>query len=119
MTEVNNPRSVSHLFFPGTVVFGPAASPAAFAALDISAVVGVRSALVLIKAVQTGGAVNTIKIRMDGDAIVPTGVGCAAGQIAVGDSLYLICPTSAAGILDWDTQQAETITLTVLAYGVP
>ena len=117
MTEVVNPRQVPHLFFINAVVFGPAASPNVWTNLDLSAWVGARKALVFVLCVQTGGAANTIEFRPNGHGVDVVGVG--SSTLAGSFDSILAFITDAAGIIEWQTNATENLTLTVLVYGRP
>jgi len=104
------------LKFPGTVVHN-AIGPAAWTDLDLSAVVGSRKALVVIRSLNGSGGNSHIYSRTNGDTLNKTdGISIVLSQLSGRDDL-LVVYTDASGIIEWYVSNvAGTHTLTVEAF---
>ncbi len=113
--EVYNPSVVVH--FPGVGVFD-AIPPAVMTDLDLSAVVGARHALVLLRVENQTGANCTVYTRTNGHALAIVGTGPSIAVIGVTNHLGYVCVvTDGAGIIEWfGTNVAGTVVLVVEAY---
>lgn len=115
--------SLSGLTIADTQVYN-AAAPLAWTDLDLSAVVGARPALVLLRIDAPGGNRN-IGVRRNGDAIDYYITGTSAGGVAYGLDgaggsgipVVLLVATDTAGVIEWIASNADANTLvTVMAY---
>lgn len=105
--------------FPNTEVFdGSGNTPNAFTELDMSAVVGANSAVVLLRIYEGVNDAGTIAFRKNGEAVDSDKYGCA-GTDTLGASsiIYLIIVTDNAGKVEWKCQNTVLlVTVTVEAY---
>ena len=108
----------SDLTFDGaTVVYNNIASPTTWTDLDLSAVVGENSAIVMLKFVNTeAGASIKYKFRRNGETDqVNYGV-AVANSVAHNTGAYIICTTDSSGILEWDTSAGRNTYMVMEAY---
>lgn len=114
-SSIDNLGSVIN--FSTTQVYN-AAKAIAFEDLDVSAVVGVRQAVVLLKIKNTTGNTSqfTFKKKGDGDTYDGYAPNSLIG-IPNNDAAYVICVTNTSGVLSWmSSQVAGTVTVTFEAF---
>ncbi|MCK5236282.1 MAG: hypothetical protein KAR06_04775 [Deltaproteobacteria bacterium] len=123
MNGQGNWASGAGLTVAETEVFN-GASPQAFTDLDISAVVGSNVAFVILKVGTTDDDVNPT-FRQNGDTEItePSSflLGPFAANIMMCDNNfahfgYVICITDASGIIEWATDESQTVTIDVVAF---
>uniref|UniRef100_A0A6M3JUI7 Uncharacterized protein n=1 Tax=viral metagenome TaxID=1070528 RepID=A0A6M3JUI7_9ZZZZ len=92
--------------YSGATVYGPAAAPAAWTDLDMSAIVSAKPTLVFLKTTMTGGASEVIATRPDGDVDdwFDQGTefkGCSQGRPrVVGNAQGYLVKTDAFGVIE-------------------
>ena len=115
---LNNPGSAPLFNIASTLAFNTVA-PIAWTDLDLSAVVGARKALVLLKFYNYSGdaSANQYKTRPNGDAgTYNYGVSCTATTIGDGENCFLLCYTDVAGIIEWKAGLAKNTSISVDAW---
>lgn len=115
MSQIYNPPVVVH--FPGTVVHN-AIGPAAYTDINISTVVGVRRAWVLIRVENQTGSGGFFYFRENGETLLTSGAGTQITSITAPNRFgYVILRTDNTGILEWYAGVvAGTVNLRVEAY---
>ena len=109
-----------HLTVAETQVYN-AVAPVAWTDLDLSATIGAVASIVLLKVTETdNAAAPTVTVRKNGDAdefVGQTRGACVtiAGQNSAFHGV-VVCATDAAGVIEWHSSAAQTITVDVIAY---
>jgi len=101
----------------GTEVFNDTA-PTVWTDLDLSGTIGSQATLVMLK-IYSGAAAYRVCVRQDGDTddSYSEGDGYSNAQRSdVATWGYFWVHTSAAGVIEWKTQSAQTMTIDVCAY---
>ncbi len=100
-----------------TEVFAVAAAPVAWTDLNISAVVGVNAALVLLKIGVTVNPTNyAFRINGDGEPVLSNNYAANRVNLLVNEFAYVVCATDANGILEWIAASNRQTTIDVVAY---
>ena len=114
---IQNPTTA--LVSMGHNVVHNGAGPGGWAVLDLSPVLGLRRAVVLLS-FQVDVAVSDIRLRKDGEARAAGDVGCSGiDSIAAGDIGYAVIQTSPTGQIEWNGAAGATIIVTMLGYWAP
>ena len=119
MTYTSPPVSIVSWYFPVSVVFNASKATGAWVDLDLSGEVGVNSAWVMIKILNsTGGTIN-VRMRKNGDTLIYVkGVSSLEG-VTNGAAAYVACVTDTTGKIEWYTEVTTgTIVLTLEVYGI-
>jgi len=113
MGSLSNPVGAQEVVIAKTTVFdGVAGSPAAYTDLDLSAVVGVNEAEVLLEIERGANDCGILTVRTNGDTRGNSD-NLTYGDIhAAGQVFYRLVTTDAAGIIEWFT--AVSVTLVVI-----
>jgi hypothetical protein len=105
--------------FTDTEVFN-GTSPTSYADLDLSAVVGARQRVVLLKFVSTGGNLSTVVVKTKGDTdgygLFTEYGGVACTRIVIDRAGVLLVKTDAAGVIEWISSSGQPMTVDVLAH---
>lgn len=103
----------SSVTFATTQVFSGNA-PTSFTDLDLSATIGAKQTVVLLRIVNSGGNGSSYSFRKNGETVAVTVDGTAFGLSQAGPNLsdgnkmsYVICVTDANGILEWICNNAN------------
>lgn len=101
----------------GTQVFSGVA-PMAFTDLDLSAFVGEKSTLVLLKLETTVGSNENYVCRPKGETEENSdATGCAGVKyLDTGDAAYMIVSTDSAGIIEWRTMTTASCKIWLMGY---
>ena len=104
--------------FPRTTVYN-ATKAAAWADLDLSAVVGSRQAVVILK-IEKDATANADYgyLRRNGDASqFNANIAISTWALSAGEAGYYVCVTDPAGIMEWFSEDAVPVyTVIVEAY---
>ena len=121
--EISNPGPGTILKVVETSVFNGVASAQAWLDLDLSAIIGSKANLVLLRFESTG--TDNVYVRKNGDtadymvAVNNTG-GVAAAVVSVGKAVVLAVFTDALGVLEYFSEYSFTQTrgmiITLLGY---
>ena len=107
-----------------TEVFASAAGPIAWTDLNLSAVVGVQSAVVLLKIARIAVANAVFAVRKNGDTeeyfttnpTDGTGIGMACSNTFNG-YVVVMCATDSNGVIEWKVEAAGTTwTVDIIAW---
>lgn len=106
--------------YPITTVVYNAAAPVAFQDLNISAVVGARVALVIIKVARTASTgAAAFWFKQKGETYINPGDPSGGYTKFANANTYhgmVYCFTDASGILQWKSDLADNTILTVMGY---
>lgn len=110
--DVNNPTPTPTVLMLDASVFD-AAAPTSFTDLDLSALVGARLNIVLLKIHNNGAAGTTYRFRENGEVKNVLGGLSTSGTLTNGNACYVLVATDAAGIIEWMgvTNQATEVFL--------
>jgi hypothetical protein len=97
-----------------TVVFPAGSAPLSYTDLDLSAVVGARSAWVLIGIKATSSTARVVRFRTNGET--QTWGSFNVSVETSGGAPYTLVRTSPLGIIEWLSSGTQTVELTVLGY---
>ena len=93
--------TVKDLVIGDTEVYDSTA-PGAFTDLDLSAVVGSNSAVVLLKVTTSTSTDDRVHFRKNGEAAVCAAHGASGGGTMLGNEIiYVVVVTDASGIVEW------------------
>lgn len=116
MSPVQNPGIGPTILAPATNVYSGAA-PIAYTDLDLSAIVGSTSAIVLLKIKNTdAGGAMTATVRRNGETDLIGGYVSVTGVLNQNIGALVACVTDTAGIIEWDSDAARTCEVDVEAY---
>ena len=118
---LNNPGSAPLFNIASTLVFN-AVAPVAWQDLDLSAVVGARKALVLLKFYNNSGDATAQQYKSRPNGFADTynyGVSCTSTAIADAETCFLICYTDAAGLIEWKSNNAKATVIFVEVWLAP
>lgn len=115
--NVNNPASGASVNYSGTQVFS-GTSPTSWTDLDVSAVTGAKTSLVVL-GINKGAQSGNVAVRRNGDTdeyYDSSMQGAACGVVTTNDYIVVICFTDDAGVIEWRTEGAEATTVDVIGY---
>lgn len=120
--ERSNPPPALTIQSPWTVLWDAASSPAGYTDLDLSAVVGLKTSLVLLRVKNNASGGNKyFAFRRNGDSTTTgatnaTTKGINVCWLANNELAYVICVTDINGIIEWDTQVSGACIIALVAY---
>ena len=118
--EVDLPAAGAQLIVAETEVFN-GTSPTVWTDLDLSGTVGAQATLVLLK-IKPTSHFTAVAVRKNGDTDefygatdYPASMAFGISQVA-GIHFVLMAATDTAGKIEWISENAETITIDIIAY---
>lgn len=112
-TKLYNPAMLVQ--FDTTVLYN-AAAPVAWQDLDLSGVVGVRSAVVVLRVNETGGVASSYRFRRNGETVAIGGAGTSFLSNLNNNIGYAVLRTDALGIIEWYSTAASACTVSMEAF---